>query len=131
PVNTAPCLTFPSRTLVSLCGGAIPCFSLRLREIVLDSDPDRGFESSAPRTPSYSLFEMGNTASVKSEASDSVEQPATTAPAPETKPKKKICCACPDTKKLRDDCIVQNGEDACGKFIEAHLQCLRAEGFNV
>jgi hypothetical protein len=26
---------------------------------------------------------------------------------------------------------VQNGEDACGKFIEAHLQCLRAEGFNV
>ncbi|CAN6195964.1 unnamed protein product [Urochloa humidicola] len=74
---------------------------------------------------------MGNTASVKTEASDSGEQPGNTAPAPETKPKKKICCACPDTKKLRDDCIVQNGEDACGKFIEAHLQCLRAEGFNV
>jgi cytochrome c oxidase assembly protein subunit 17 len=74
---------------------------------------------------------MGNTASVQTEASDSVQQPATTAPAPETKPKKKICCACPDTKKLRDDCIVQNGEDACGKFIEAHLQCLRAEGFSV
>ncbi|KNA07714.1 hypothetical protein SOVF_169340 [Spinacia oleracea] len=47
------------------------------------------------------------------------------------KPKKKICCACPDTKKLRDECIVQNGEDACGKWIEAHKQCLRAEGFNV
>jgi len=76
------------------------------------------------------ISEMGNTASVKTEASASVEPPATTAPAPETKPKK-ICCACPDTKKLRDDCIVQNGEDACGKFIEAHLQCLRAEGFNV
>ncbi|KAF8657727.1 hypothetical protein HU200_037532 [Digitaria exilis] len=74
---------------------------------------------------------MGNTASVKTEASHSAEQPATTAPVSETKPKKKICCACPDTKKLRDDCIVQNGEDACGKFIEAHLQCLRAEGFNV
>ncbi|PAN12469.1 hypothetical protein PAHAL_2G267600 [Panicum hallii] len=74
---------------------------------------------------------MGNAASVKTEASASAEPPATTAPAPETKPKKKICCACPDTKKLRDDCIVQNGEDACGKFIEAHLQCLRAEGFNV
>ncbi|XP_056683563.1 cytochrome c oxidase copper chaperone 1-like isoform X2 [Spinacia oleracea] len=47
------------------------------------------------------------------------------------KPKKKICCACPETKKLRDECIVQNGEDACGKWIEAHKQCLRAEGFNV
>ncbi|CAD6224960.1 unnamed protein product [Miscanthus lutarioriparius] len=74
---------------------------------------------------------MGNTASVQTEASDSAQQPATTAPAPETKPKKKICCVCPDTKKLRDDCIVQNGEDACGKFIEAHLQCLRAEGFSI
>jgi cytochrome c oxidase assembly protein subunit 17 len=76
------------------------------------------------------ISEMGNAASVKTEASASAEPPATTAPAPETK-LKKICCACPDTKKLRDDCIVQNGEDACGKFIEAHLQCLRAEGFNV
>lgn len=77
----------------------------------------------------FHTSDMGNTASVKTE-----EQPATAPapePAPETKPKKKICCTCPDTKKLRDDCIVQNGEDACGKFIEAHLQCLRAEGFNV
>lgn len=49
----------------------------------------------------------------------------------ESKPKKKICCACPDTKKLRDECIVEHGEDACAKWIEAHRQCLRAEGFNV
>ncbi|KAI4390134.1 hypothetical protein MLD38_002277 [Melastoma candidum] len=48
-----------------------------------------------------------------------------------SKPKKKICCACPDTKKLRDECIVQHGEDACAKWINAHRQCLRAEGFNV
>lgn len=47
------------------------------------------------------------------------------------KPKKKICCACPDTKRLRDECIVEHGEDACTKWIEAHKQCLRAEGFNV
>ncbi|KAK9674455.1 hypothetical protein RND81_12G233700 [Saponaria officinalis] len=47
------------------------------------------------------------------------------------KPKKKICCACPDTKKLRDECIVEHGENACTKWIEAHKQCLRAEGFNV
>jgi cytochrome c oxidase assembly protein subunit 17 len=77
------------------------------------------------------ISEMGNSTSVKIEASDSAEQPVAPAPAQETKPKKKICCACPDTKKLRDDCIVQHGEDVCGKYIEAHLQCLRAEGFNV
>ncbi|ONK81913.1 uncharacterized protein A4U43_C01F34210 [Asparagus officinalis] len=49
----------------------------------------------------------------------------------DTKLKKKICCACPETKKLRDECVVQNGEDKCSKFIEAHKQCLRSEGFNV
>ncbi|MBA0818943.1 hypothetical protein Gohar_028451 [Gossypium harknessii] len=38
----------------------------------------------------------------------------------ESKPKKKICCACPETKKLRDECIVQHGEEACAKWIEAH-----------
>lgn len=50
---------------------------------------------------------------------------------PDSKPKKKICCACPETKKLRDECIVENGEAACDKWIEAHRKCLRAEGFNV
>ncbi|XP_020587025.1 cytochrome c oxidase copper chaperone 1-like [Phalaenopsis equestris] len=48
-----------------------------------------------------------------------------------TKPKKKICCACPETKRLRDECIVEHGESACTKWIEAHKQCLRSEGFNV
>lgn len=46
-------------------------------------------------------------------------------------PKKKICCACPETKKLRDECVVEHGQDACGKWIDAHLQCLRSEGFKV
>uniref|UniRef100_F6H247 Cytochrome c oxidase copper chaperone n=2 Tax=Vitis vinifera TaxID=29760 RepID=F6H247_VITVI len=50
---------------------------------------------------------------------------------PVSKPKKKICCACPDTKKIRDDCIVEHGEAACEKWIEAHRRCLRAEGFKV
>ena len=49
----------------------------------------------------------------------------------ESKPKKKICCAFPETKKLRDECIVEHGEEACAKWIEAHRMCLRAEGFNV
>ncbi|KAK2968451.1 hypothetical protein RJ640_004457 [Escallonia rubra] len=56
---------------------------------------------------------------------------ATIASGPDSKPKKKICCACPDTKKLRDECVVEHGEEACSKWIDAHLKCLRAEGFNV
>ena len=47
------------------------------------------------------------------------------------KPKLKICCACPETKKERDDCVIENGEDACQDLIERHKQCLRKEGFDV
>ncbi|MCO5599485.1 hypothetical protein L7F22_053589 [Adiantum nelumboides] len=50
--------------------------------------------------------------------------------AQEAKPIKRICCACPDTKRLRDECIAEHGPEDCGKLIEAHLRCLRAEGFN-
>ncbi|XP_039072058.1 cytochrome c oxidase copper chaperone 1-like [Hibiscus syriacus] len=56
---------------------------------------------------------------------------STSASGSESKPKKKICCACPETKKLRDECIVEHGEEACAKWIEAHRICLQAEGFNV
>jgi cytochrome c oxidase assembly protein subunit 17 len=46
-------------------------------------------------------------------------------------PKKKICCSCPETKKARDACIVQHGQEneQCGHLIEAHKLCLRNEGF--
>ena len=44
---------------------------------------------------------------------------------------KKICCSCPDTKKVRDECIVENGEEQCASYIEAHKECLRGEGFVV
>lgn len=44
---------------------------------------------------------------------------------------KKICCSCPDTKAKRDECVVQNGEDKCKTLIDAHKECLRAEGFVV
>ncbi|CAN4099917.1 unnamed protein product [Withania somnifera] len=50
---------------------------------------------------------------------------------PDSKLKKKICSACPETKKLRDECIVEHGESACEKWIEAHRKCLRTEGFKV
>ncbi|RYY88363.1 hypothetical protein EON63_02460 [archaeon] len=44
---------------------------------------------------------------------------------------KKICCSCPETKKNRDECVVNFGESSCSVQIEAHKACLRAEGFNV
>jgi cytochrome c oxidase assembly protein subunit 17 len=43
----------------------------------------------------------------------------------------KPCCACPDTRKLRDDCVFLNGEDSCTEFIEKHKECLRSFGFKI
>ncbi|XP_066601640.1 cytochrome c oxidase copper chaperone [Prorops nasuta] len=45
--------------------------------------------------------------------------------------KLKPCCACPETKKARDACIMENGEENCGPLIEAHKACMRNMGFNV
>jgi cytochrome c oxidase assembly protein subunit 17 len=59
--------------------------------------------------------------------------PEAEVPAPVLKGKsgKKICCSCPDTKEIRDKCVVENGLDKCDTFIEAHKTCLRAEGFTI
>ncbi|CAG9856365.1 unnamed protein product [Phyllotreta striolata] len=47
-------------------------------------------------------------------------------------PKKlKPCCACPETKKVRDACIIENGEENCQHLIEAHKECMRKAGFNI
>lgn len=43
----------------------------------------------------------------------------------------KICCACPETRKPRDECVVRFGEENCADFIEAHKQCLRSQGFKI
>ena len=45
--------------------------------------------------------------------------------------KLKPCCACPETKKARDECIVENGEENCLGLIEAHKECMRKLGFKV
>ncbi|XP_055328847.1 tRNA N(3)-methylcytidine methyltransferase METTL6-like [Paramacrobiotus metropolitanus] len=42
----------------------------------------------------------------------------------EKKPACKACCACPETKKVRDACIVENGEENCQHLIEAHKESL-------
>lgn len=49
----------------------------------------------------------------------------------ENKPKCKPCCACPQTKSIRDECVILNGQENCSKEIEAHLACMRAAGFNI
>lgn len=50
---------------------------------------------------------------------------------PKTEKKLKPCCACPETKKARDACIVEKGEENCKDLIEAHKECMRKLGFNV
>ncbi|XP_069641948.1 cytochrome c oxidase copper chaperone isoform X2 [Haliaeetus albicilla] len=43
----------------------------------------------------------------------------------------KPCCACPETKKARDACIIEKGEENCRHLIEAHKECMRALGFKI
>ncbi|KAJ9593751.1 hypothetical protein L9F63_014724 [Diploptera punctata] len=50
---------------------------------------------------------------------------------PEPAKKLKPCCACPETKKARDTCIIENGEENCKSYIEAHKECMRKMGFNI
>ena len=46
--------------------------------------------------------------------------------------KLRICCACPETKKLRDLCILESeSEDNCKTEMENHKKCLKALGFKV
>ncbi|XP_061082681.1 cytochrome c oxidase copper chaperone [Conger conger] len=55
-------------------------------------------------------------------------------PALETTEEKKPlkpCCACPETKKARDACIIEKGEESCTDLIEAHKDCMRALGFKI
>ncbi|XP_037731454.1 cytochrome c oxidase copper chaperone-like [Drosophila subpulchrella] len=79
---------------------------------------------------------MGNSASQGVTApSVLAAQPVATASSSGTasgeKPKCKACCACPETKRARDACIVENGEENCSALIEAHKKCMRDAGFNI
>lgn len=47
------------------------------------------------------------------------------------KPKCKPCCACPETRKARDSCIMEKGEENCVDLIEAHRECMRKMGFKI
>ncbi|KHJ48068.1 cytochrome C oxidase copper chaperone [Trichuris suis] len=43
----------------------------------------------------------------------------------------KPCCACPETRKLRDECIVEKGEENCKDLIEAHRKCMKQFGYDI
>lgn len=45
----------------------------------------------------------------------------------------KPCCACPETRKPRDECFMaaEDGAVECKELIEAHQKCLRDLGFKV
>ncbi len=45
--------------------------------------------------------------------------------------KLKPCCACPETKRVRDACIIEKGEENCRQLIEEHKDCMRKLGFKV
>lgn len=52
------------------------------------------------------------------------EDPAKKKPCP-------ACSACKETRAIRDACVFEKGEDACGDLIEAHKQCLRDHGMKI
>ncbi|XP_028292288.1 cytochrome c oxidase copper chaperone [Gouania willdenowi] len=60
----------------------------------------------------------------------SVESPVGTENTEQKKPLRP-CCACPETKKVRDACIIEKGEESCSELIEAHKDCMRALGFKI
>jgi cytochrome c oxidase assembly protein subunit 17 len=52
-------------------------------------------------------------------------------PATQPTQKKGPCCACPETKKARDECILMKSEEECFDYIQAHKECMRKEGYNI
>ncbi|TEB31350.1 hypothetical protein FA13DRAFT_1629417, partial [Coprinellus micaceus] len=47
----------------------------------------------------------------------------------------KPCCACPETKRPRDDCFLKydpsEAPEKCKGVVEQHLKCMRGFGFKV
>ncbi|XP_042308088.1 cytochrome c oxidase copper chaperone [Sceloporus undulatus] len=74
---------------------------------------------------------MGSLASRESPGLQAAEQKQQTTTPPQPPSSLKPCCACPETKRARDACIIEKGEEHCGPLIEAHKECMRALGFKV
>ncbi|KAG5458158.1 MAG: cytochrome c oxidase assembly protein [Olpidium bornovanus] len=43
----------------------------------------------------------------------------------------KLCCSCLPTKKRRDTCVLEEGEENCADAIDEHKRCLRSLGFKI
>jgi cytochrome c oxidase assembly protein subunit 17 len=84
-------------------------------------------DSSQPRTD----FREPTTSPQRvSGGGDAVSRPEAPSTQSQKKPLKP-CCACPETKKIRDECIMREGEEGCQHLIEAHKACMRSLGFNI
>jgi len=47
----------------------------------------------------------------------------------------KPCCACPQTKSVRDDCFLKSdpavADEKCRELVQNHLACMRGLGFKI
>jgi cytochrome c oxidase assembly protein subunit 17 len=50
-------------------------------------------------------------------------------PAAGKTPTCKICCACPEERRARDECYIFKGAEGCKQQIDAFYKCLLREGF--
>ncbi|KAL0963587.1 hypothetical protein UPYG_G00308280 [Umbra pygmaea] len=75
-------------------------------------------------------FDLVNTLKNMSSVSAASIEPVAIEGTQQKKPLKP-CCACPETKKVRDTCIIEKGEESCTDLIEAHKECMRALGFKI
>jgi len=46
-----------------------------------------------------------------------------------SKEKLKPCCACPETRKQRDECLFKFDENYCKDLMKKHIECMKKEGF--
>ena len=77
---------------------------------------------------------MGNSNAKTEESMMASEAPASAPATANSTEKKKpcpACSACKETRKARDECIFERGEEKCGDLIEAHKQCLRDHGMKI
>ena len=66
-----------------------------------------------------------------SDSAPAAEKPKITRPVDKDGNPLKPCCVCPETKSVRDVCIIEKGQEHCLDLIEAHKACMRKLGFNV
>ena len=71
----------------------------------------------------------GNT--VSDQLNSTINQTTSNVSVTSDKKKLRPCCACPMTKKIRDECIFEKGEDLCIDAIRKHNICLKDLGFIV